>query len=69
MRQTRISDTMATTETTSTIEVVTKNLGTSDLPYNILMEEEKIATQFTDISISLGMTSVLLRTQILICDV
>ena len=60
---------MATTETTSTIEVVTKNLGTSDLPYNILMEEEKIATQFTDLSISLGMTLVLLQTQILICDV
>ena len=69
IRHTRISDTMATTETTSTTEVVTKNLGTSDLPYDILMEEEKIATQFTDISISLGMTSVLLRTQILICDV
>ena len=67
-QQTQISDSIATTETTSTTEVVTENLGTSDLPYDILMEEEKIARQFTDISISLGMTWVLLQAQILICD-
>ena len=59
---TRVNDIRATTETTSKLEVVTNNLVTSDLPYDILMEEEKIATQFTDISISLGMTWILLQT-------
>ena len=66
IRQTRVNDTRGTTETTSKPEVATNNLVTSDLPYDILMEEEKISTQFTDISISLGMTWILLQMQFFI---